>query len=72
MIDKDKVIGMIDKKIIEHQKSVTQSLKEVNAAIGKADVTDAQAKSVDVAKHQAKIDALNEIREQIRLWCKSQ
>lgn len=72
MIDKDKVLDMIDSKIMEHQKNVTQSLREVNAAIGNQDVQGAQSKSVDVAKHQAKIEALNEIREQIRLWTKPQ
>lgn len=72
MIEKDKVLDMIDKKIMEHQKNVTESLREVNAAIGNLYPQDAQRKSVEVAKHQAKVEALNEIRRQISLWCKPQ
>jgi hypothetical protein len=72
MIEKDKVLDMIDKKIVEHQESVTQSLREVNAAIGNLDHQDAQRKSVEVAKHQAKVDALNELKKQVSLWRKPQ
>lgn len=72
MIEKEKVLDMIDKKIMEHQKNITESLREVNAAISNLDTQDAQRKSVDVAKHQAKVDALNEIKKQISLWCKPQ
>jgi hypothetical protein len=72
MIDKDKVLDMINKQIIEHQKSVTQSLKEVNDAIRQGDVSLAQRKSGDVSCSRAKIEALNDIYEQVRLWTKPQ